>query len=298
MIHGSVAAVDRVPAVGLRVVDHPDVRRRVHGRVRAPAAAPARRDAGRAVASRMKQTRWPCSLVLLGLFASVRITLVSVEQEIAVGKQANAQVRKETPELTRRRDRPLRPRPDQTPRARGRRARSIRTASPLPTTARSTRSPCRAARSGFIAACSSTATNESQVASVLAHEIAHIASRHAARQLTTVAMTKWSLSLLGSLLGNSGGAGGAQVAAEFLASGVFLKFSRDEEREADRVGLALMTPRRVGRPRHGGDVRDPARRQSGRDPSSVEAFFSSHPSPQDRIKELSGRGGRASDGPA
>ena len=45
------------------------------------------------------------------------------------------------------------------------------------------------------------ATNESQVASVLAHEIAHIASRHAATQLTTVAMAKWSLSFLGVAAG-------------------------------------------------------------------------------------------------
>ncbi len=43
------------------------------------------------------------------------------------------------------------------------------------------------------------------------------------------------------LLGNSGGAGAAQVAAGLLANGAFLKFSRDDEREADRVGLAMMT---------------------------------------------------------
>jgi predicted Zn-dependent protease len=130
------------------------------------------------------------------------------------------------------------------------------------------------------------ATNESQVASVLAHEIGHIASRHAARQLTMVAMTKWSLNFLGSLLGNAGGAGGAQVAAEFLASGAALKFSREDEREADRVGLALMS-------RAGWDGRGMVemfailKRASGRDPSMVEAFFSTHPSPQERIKDLS-----------
>ena len=129
------------------------------------------------------------------------------------------------------------------------------------------------------------ATNESQMASVIAHEIAHIASRHAATQLTTVAMTKWSLSFLSSLLGNTGGAGGAQVAAAFLANGAFLKFSRDEEREADRVGLALMS--RAGWDGRGMvEMFEILKKEAGRNPSSVEAFFSSHPSPQERIIEL------------
>jgi predicted Zn-dependent protease len=121
---------------------------------------------------------------------------------------------------------------------------------------------------------------------VLAHEIAHIASRHAATQLTTIAMTKWSLNFLGSLLGNAGGAGGAQVAAAFLANGMALQFSRDEEREADRVGLALMS--RAGWDGRGMvEMFEILRKASGRDPSAVGAFFSTHPSPQARIKELS-----------
>jgi predicted Zn-dependent protease len=140
------------------------------------------------------------------------------------------------------------------------------------------------------------ATNESQVVSVLAHEIAHIAKRHAATQLTTVAMTKWSLNFLGSLLGNAGGAGGAQVAAEFLASGAALKFSREDESEADRVGMALMS--RAGWDGRGMvEMFEILKKASGRDPSMVEAFFSTHPSPQERIKDLSAvvaahRGGR------
>jgi predicted Zn-dependent protease len=129
------------------------------------------------------------------------------------------------------------------------------------------------------------AANESQMASVLAHEIAHIASRHAASQLTTVAMTRWGLSFLSSLLGNTGGAGGAQVAAEFLASGAVLRFSRDEEREADRVGLALMS--RAGWDGRGMvEMFETLKKEAGRNPTSVEAFFSSHPTPQERITEL------------
>jgi predicted Zn-dependent protease len=141
-----------------------------------------------------------------------------------------------------------------------------------------------------------SATNESQVAGVLAHEIAHLTQRHAAAQLTNVAIANWGLALLGAMLGNTGGAGAAQVAGRFLASGAFLKFSRDDEREADKAGLLLLT-------RAGWDARgmielfDILRREQGRDPGSVEAFFSSHPSPEERITELRAdvarhRGGR------
>ena len=226
------------------------------------------------------------ALVLFLLSASVAaITLVSVEQEIAVGKEANAQVRKETPEIA---DAAV--------------LRYVRDV-----TARLTRAATGPRYPYSVAIADSRdinafalpggpvwihrgvlekATNESQVASVLAHEVAHIASRHAARQLTTAAMTKWGVNFLGSLLGNAGGATGAQVAAEFLAGGAFLKFNRDEEREADRVGMALMM-------RAGWDGRGMVEmfqileKEAGRNPTSVEAFFSTHPSTKDRIKELS-----------
>jgi len=232
--------------------------------------------------------RWGAgaALVMLGLSASAAtITLVSVEQEIAVGKQANAQFRKETPELTDAAT--VRYVRDLT-----RRLSRVATGPKYPYSVAiaNTRAINAVALPGgpvwIHRGVLEHATNESQVVSVLAHEIAHIASRHAASQLTTIAMTKWSLNFLGSLLGNTGGAGGAQVAAEFLANGAALQFSRAEEREADQVGLALMS--RAGWDGRGMvEMFEILKKTSGRDPSAVEAFFSTHPSPQVRIKELS-----------
>ena len=129
------------------------------------------------------------------------------------------------------------------------------------------------------------ATNESQVAGVLAHEIAHIAQRHAADQLTKVFATNFGLGVLGAFLGNAGGASTAQMAAGLLANSMFLKFSRDDEREADQVGLRMLV-------RAGWDARgmielfEQLRRASSRDPVLVETFFSSHPAPADRIAAL------------
>jgi len=129
------------------------------------------------------------------------------------------------------------------------------------------------------------AANESQAASVIAHEIAHIAQRHAASRLSAAMLTRAGLGLLGAMLGNSGGAVAAQGAASLMANGVFLKFSRDDEREADRVGLTMM--RRAGWDGRGMvELFEILRRQAERDPGSVEVFFSSHPSPQNRVAEL------------
>jgi predicted Zn-dependent protease len=127
--------------------------------------------------------------------------------------------------------------------------------------------------------------DESQVAGVLAHEIAHIAQRHAADQMTKAVLAKWSLGVLGAMLGNAGGAGAAQVAGALVTNGVFLKFSRDDEAEADRVGLQIMT--RAGwDPRGMIGLFEVLQREAKRNPGAVEVFFSTHPSPEDRIAQL------------
>ena len=130
------------------------------------------------------------------------------------------------------------------------------------------------------------ASNEAQVAGVLAHEIAHIAERHAADQITKQLVANGFLGLLGAVLGNDpGGARTAQTGARILAGGYLLKFSRDDEREADRVGVEIM--RRAGwDPRGMADFMDVLRREQGRDPGSVEVFLSTHPAPAERAVVL------------
>ena len=77
-------------------------------------------------------------------------------------------------------------------------------------------------------------------------------------------------------------AGGRGISREWRT----LKFSREDERQADRVGLELMS--RAGWDGHGMvEMFEILKKASGRDPSTVEAFFSTHPTPQTRIKDLS-----------
>ncbi len=129
------------------------------------------------------------------------------------------------------------------------------------------------------------ATNESQVAGVLAHEVAHIAQRHAAQQISNGAIANGLFGLLGAVLGNAGGAAAAEAGARVLAGGYMLKFSRADEMEADSVGMDIA--RRAGWDARGMlDFMQMLRARGGRDPSSVETFLSSHPAPAERLERI------------
>ena len=228
---------------------------------------------------------WVLLLVLYVTATPVAaITLISVQDEISIGREANKNIRKEVPELT-----------DATVRSY---VRSIGTR--LARVAPGPRYPYSFAVANYreinafalpggpvwiYRGVLHAATNESQVAGVLAHEIAHIAQRHAAAQMTKGIFANLGLGFLGALLGNAGGAGVAQAAAGLGANLWFLKFSRDDEREADQIGLRIL--RRAGWDARGmSELFEVLRREQGRNPAAVEAFFSSHPAPQDRLKLL------------
>lgn len=138
--------------------------------------------------------------------------------------------------------------------------------------------------------------SEAQLAGVLAHEIAHIASRHAASRIGTRLVANGLLGLLGAMLGNHGGARAAQAGAQLMADGYMLRFSRDDEREADTVGVAIM--RKAGwDPRGMAAFMDTLRRLDARAAPSVAVFLSSHPAPEERVRRLTAqvrgmRGGR------
>jgi predicted Zn-dependent protease len=213
------------------------------------------------------------------------MVLVSVEEEIEIGRSANEQVRMQVPEL---RDATV----ASYVRDVGKRLVRAAPGAKYPYTFSVADLPEINAFSlpggpvwlnrGVL----SSANNESLVAAVLAHEVAHIAQRHGADRLTQGMVAKWGLGLLGALLGNTGGAGTAQAAAGLLTGGVFLKFNRNEEREADQVGMTILT--RSGWSGQGMvELFEMLGREARRNRESVDAFLSSHPSPQDRIENLS-----------
>jgi beta-barrel assembly-enhancing protease len=214
----------------------------------------------------------------------VALSLISVQQEVEIGKQAQQQIRKDVPEL---RDGAVTQYLAGLGRTLAARAKGPRY--PYSFTVANYREINAFALPGgpvwVHRGAMQAAASESQLAGVLAHEIAHISERHAADQLTKSLVANGLLGLLGAVLGNDRGARAAQTGARILASGYMLKFSRDDEREADAVGADMM--RRAGwDPRGMIEFMEMLRREQGSDPHRVQVFLSSHPAPGERASRL------------
>jgi hypothetical protein len=79
------------------------------------------------------------------------------------------------------------------------------------------------------------AESESELAAVMAHEIAHVAARHATKNMTKQQI--WNMASIPLMfVGGPAAYAIAEVASIAVPLG-FLKFSRDAEREADMLGL-------------------------------------------------------------
>ncbi len=84
-----------------------------------------------------------------------------------------------------------------------------------------------------------------ELASVLAHEITHVSQRHIARQITRQnQQSPWLMGamILGAIAAskNPQAAGAVVSGAQAVSAQTQLNFSRDMEREADRIGFAIL----------------------------------------------------------
>ncbi|MGH9803889.1 MAG: M48 family metalloprotease, partial [Candidatus Acidiferrales bacterium] len=129
------------------------------------------------------------------------------------------------------------------------------------------------------------AANESELAGVMAHEISHVALRHGTNQLSKAVLAQAPLALLGGALGGGGSVVGslAQLGIQVGFTGVFLKFSRTAETQADVLGTQILYDAGMD-PQAMADFFSTLEKQSkgGRPPE----FFSSHPNPENRQKRI------------
>ena len=126
------------------------------------------------------------------------------------------------------------------------------------------------------------ARTEPELAAVLAHEMAHVALRHGTHQASKAYMTQAGIGILGGLLGRGGNPSQVfQVIGGLGLNALFLKFSRDDEYQADTVGAQIMA--RAGYdPRSMADFFQVLRNQQKSDPGRLATFFSDHPAAADR----------------
>ena len=90
-----------------------------------------------------------------------------------------------------------------------------------------------------------SAANESEVASVLSHEIAHVTQKHLQRVLAKQDRDKYKsifLLALGLLAARSNpqAASGAIMASQAMNVQNFLDYTREHEQEADRIGIEIL----------------------------------------------------------
>ncbi len=128
--------------------------------------------------------------------------------------------------------------------------------------------------------------NQDQLATVIGHEVAHVAAGHANERLSASYATQSGLELIRVL---SGGGQGSQALVGLLGAGaqlgILLPYGRAQESEADLLGLDLMA-------RAGFDPRasillwqNMAQAGGGRPPE----FLSTHPSGSTRSADLNAR---------
>src|SRR5947209_5402962 len=130
-----------------------------------------------------------------------------------------------------------------------------------------------------------TASNEGELAGVVAHEISHVALRHGTHQASKAYLAQAGISILGGILGGHVGAGAAQIINTVGGIGlnaVFLKYSRDLETQADIRGAQIMAASGYN-PR---DMVSFFQKLERVDTSRKTNWMSDHPAPPDRIARI------------
>lgn len=127
------------------------------------------------------------------------------------------------------------------------------------------------------------ARNEGELAGVMAHEISHVALRHATAQATEQSKVKNQLGMLGMILGGAilGGQAGAQLGM-LGAQAWMTKYSRSYETQSDTLGARIMADA-------GYDPRDLAnvfQTIASRSRGGAPEFLSSHPDPGNRFEKI------------
>jgi beta-barrel assembly-enhancing protease len=127
------------------------------------------------------------------------------------------------------------------------------------------------------------ADSESELAGVMAHEIAHVACRHGTRNATKGELAQIGM-IAASIAVPWGWTGYAAMQGANIAIPMgFLAFSRKDEREADFFGLQYMYKAGYD-PTSFVDFFEKIQSMEKKKPGTVAKVFSTHPMNEDRIK--------------
>lgn len=121
------------------------------------------------------------------------------------------------------------------------------------------------------------AQDNDQLAAVMAHEVGHAIARHSAERVSRQAIVQLGQQAIGSQY-----PGMTEMLAQASTLGLILPFTRDQEAEADHIGLMLMAKAGYD-PRAAVQLWRNFEALGGERPPE---FLSTHPSPGSRIQNL------------
>ncbi|QRJ63470.1 M48 family metallopeptidase [Azospira restricta] len=138
-----------------------------------------------------------------------------------------------------------------------------------------------------------TSQSESELAGVIAHEVSHVTQHHLARQISSqkqqsvLGMIAMAVALL-AMRSNSQAAGAAIAGSEAAFVQSQLAFSRDFEREADRVGYEILQKAGFD-PRGMSDFFERLQRSTRVYENNAPVYMRSHPITVERISDMQNR---------
>jgi len=124
------------------------------------------------------------------------------------------------------------------------------------------------------------ADNEAELAGVMAHEIAHVAARHAVENQTKANLLEYAALGASIFLGGIPGMIYQNTAGIGLL-GIFMKFSRSAEEEADKLGVQYMYAAGYD-PGAMATMFEKLEAKNKKKPGFISRAFATHPAPPDR----------------
>ncbi len=126
--------------------------------------------------------------------------------------------------------------------------------------------------------------SEDQAAGVIGHEVGHVTARHGAQSMTRAMGTQLLLGA-GAMVMEAKEVGGRDLILAGAGMGaqlVLLRYSRDQERESDELGMQYMAKAGYN-PRGFVESMEILKTAHEKEPSKLEALFQSHPVTGERI---------------
>ena len=135
-----------------------------------------------------------------------------------------------------------------------------------------------------------TLENEAELSALLGHELGHVNARHTAERMSKTLLTQMALSGVSAFV-TTANENLAPLAAGLggIGAGLLLaKYSRDDERQADSLGMEYMV-RTGNNPEGMVGLMDILRNMSKHKPEAIEMMFASHPMSEERYRTAADR---------